>query len=533
MLIQVRPVVEDDVMRSPEVEKTDWIQVLAHLEGDPRAVALVPMLRLHWFIRLRWIFLAGAVAALALERFVAPVTQRPFDLAVVLIVLALVNLVWLIVSRSLFRHVTRDPKALRAQIERLAWFANAQVATDLLLLTAILRYTGGVENPVAIFYLFHMSIVSLLLKRWHAVLQGIWAWALYAVLVIGEWRGWLAPHYDFLPSVSVGLYARPEYVLAALVVVACGIFGTLYFTLHIAGHFQTQERQLQQANAALKQSQRAIQDLQRRRSRFMQTAAHQLKSPLAAIQTMVELVRTGLVPPEAVSGTCEKIIHRCQEGIAQVTELLTLARVQEADPSRHRQSGSDVRETVNELFGRFRPLADSKQIKLVCSMPSDEELTVCVDPRDLRDCIGNLIDNAIKYTPGPGSVTVTVMPERSNGELMAVLVNVTDTGMGIDPHLAVSPDGEPGHEAVFDAFRRGGNVVAAGIPGTGLGLSIVREVVEQAGGQIVVSSCPGQGSSFTLTFPSPSGSIRQPQVRNTRASQVVLEESEAPAAPQD
>jgi signal transduction histidine kinase len=72
--------------------------------------------------------------------------------------------------------------------------------------------------------------------------------------------------------------------------------------------------------------------------------------------------------------------------------------------------------------------------------------------------------------------------------------------MGLDPSLAQPADGEPGHEAVFDAFRRGANVIAAGIPGTGLGLSIVREVVEQAGGRIIVSSRPGQGSSFTVAF---------------------------------
>jgi len=265
----------------------------------------------------------------------------------------------------------------------------------------------------------------------------------------------------------------------------------------------------------------------------MQTAAHQLKSPLAAIQTMIELIRSKLVPPEALPGTCEKIIHRCQDGIIQVTELLTLARVQEADPVRHRQSQSDVRETVYELFARFRPLAEGKQIELSCSVPREEDLSVCVDPRDLRDCIGNLIENAIKYTPSSGSVKVTVMPERCNGRLMAVLVNVTDTGMGIDPGLVSSPDGEPGHEAVFDAFRRGPNVIAAGIPGTGLGLSIVREVVEQAGGRIVVSSCPGEGSSFTITFPSPSGVTSQPEIRNTRASEVVLERVEGAAASED
>jgi len=503
----------------------DWIKVLAQLEDDPWAMALVPMLRLHWFIRLRWIFLAGAVVALALERFVLPAAERPFALAVLLIVLAAVNLMWLILSRSLFREVSESPKALRGHVERLALFANAQVAVDLLLLTGILRYTGGVENPLAVFYLFHMAIVSLLLRRWHAVFQGVWAVVLYATLVIGEWRGWITPHYGFLPTISGDLYRLPEYVFATLIAVACGVFGTLYFTLHIAAQVQTQERQLQRANAALQQSQRAIRDLQSRRSRFMQTAAHQLKSPLAAIQTMTELIRSNIVPPEAVPATCEKIIRRCHDGIVQVTELLTLARVQEADPARHRRSQSDVREVVHELCSRFKPLADNKQIELTSTVPSDGNLTVCVDPRDLRDCIGNLVENAIKYTPGPGQVRVTVMPEQSNGELMGVLINVTDTGMGIDPSLVSPPDGEPGHEPVFDAFRRGANAIAAGIPGTGLGLSIVREVVEQAGGRIVVSSCPGQGSSFTLTFPSPSGAANQPQIRNTRASQVVIETS--------
>lgn len=510
-------------MRGLQMQTADWIKVLSGLEDDPWAMALVPMLRLHWFIRLRWIFLAGAVAALALERFVFPNAKRPLALPCLLIALAVANLLWLLVSHFLFRDVAESPVGLRTQLERLVVFANAQVAVDLLLLTGILRYTGGAENPLAVFYLFHMAIVSLLLKRRHAILQGVWASLLYAALVIGEWRQWLVPHYSFLPSYPVGIYAQPEYVFSMLIVVACGIFGILYFTLHIAGHFQVQERQLQRANAALQQSQRAIQDLQHRRSRFMQTAAHQLKSPLAAIQTMTELIRSNVVPPEAIGGTCEKVIHRCRDGIIQVTELLTLARVQEADPTRHRRSEADVREAVLDVCGRFKPLADGKQVELVSTVPQDEDLLVSVEPRDLKDCIGNLIDNAIKYTPAPGKVSVTVMPERSDGKIMAVLINVTDTGMGIDPNLVRPANGEAGNEAVFDAFRRGANVIAAGIPGTGLGLSIVREVIEQAGGRIIVSSRPGEGSSFTVTFPSPAGIANQPQIRNTRASQVVLE----------
>ena len=491
--------------------------------GDPRTALLVGMLRRRWFIRLRWIFLVGAVAALALERFVRRDTGRPLALAGLLVGLGAVNLAWIWISHLLFQNLGAASAVPGARVRRLVIFAHAQVAVDLLVLTSILRYSGGVESPLAIFYLFHAAIVSLVLTRWQAVLQGAWALLLYATLVIGEWRHWIAPHYDFLPSCSLGIFARPEYVLAVLTAVACGIFGALYFNSWIGKHFQTQEGDLQRANAALRQAQLAIQDLQRRRSRFMQTAAHQLKSPLAVIQTLTDLIRSQIVPPDAIPGTCDKIIRRCQDGITQVGELLTLARVQEADPARHQRSQADVREVVADLCRRFRPLAEGKQLELTEWTPPDTDLYVSVDPRDLRDCISNLIDNAIKYTPGPGRVRVTVTAKRDDGRLTSVGIHVSDTGMGIDSSLLQSPDREPGHEPIFDAFRRGANVITAGIPGTGLGLSIVREVIEQAGGRIWVMSRPGAGSSFSVTLPASSGAAAQPAVRDTRATEVVLQ----------
>ena len=468
---------------------------------DSRAAALLTMLRLHWFIRLRWVFLVVAIVVLAIERLALPDAQRPLlGLMVVLAALGLVNLGWMAFSYLLFRRFREEtPGGPRRYVELLA---NAQVAVDLLLLTCILRFTGGVENPMAIFYLFHMAITALLLQRWQAILNGAWALMLYALLVIGEWRAWLTPHYGLLPKPLLNLHTEPEFVFVSLAVVACGIFGTLYFTLQVAKRLQRREQSLHEANEALRQSQIAIQDLQSRRSRFMQTAAHQLKSPLAAIQTLAELIRGNVVAPEAIPTTCDKIVQRCREGIGQVIELLTLARVQEADPRRHQRSEADVRAVLSKLCERFRPVAQEKQVELTCHIPEADDLRVSIDPQDLDDCAGNLIDNAIKYTPGPGRVTVTASTEAASGKPEAVAITVSDTGIGISPDILVSEDGTPAHAPVFDAFRRGTNALTAGIPGTGLGLSIVREIVEQAGGRIRVSSQPNEGSSFTLTFPS-------------------------------
>lgn len=493
----------------------------------PRAAALVTMLRLHWFIRLRWVFLGAAIIVLALERLALPEAQRPLaSLIVVLAVLGGVNLGWVALSHLLFRRFREESSGGPRRYVEL--FANVQIAVDLLLLTCILRLTGGVENPAAIFYLFHMAITALLLQRWQAILNGLWALTLYAVLVIGEWQAWITPHYGFLPQYAVELHRKPEFVLSSLAIMACGILGTLYFTLQIAARLHRREQALRDANEALRTSQIAIQDLQERRSRFMQTAAHQLKSPLAVIQTLTELIRGQIVPPEAVAGTCGKIIQRCHEGIAQVTELLTLARVQEGDPARHGRSEVDACAVVRKLCERFKPLADGKQIELTCQVSEDRGLHVNVDQQDLSDCAGNLIENAIKYTPGPGSVTVRVAARTTRAGSEEVSITVTDTGMGINPELLVSVDGTPGQAPVFDAFRRGNNALTAGIPGTGLGLSIVREIVEQAGGRIRVSSRPNEGSTFTITFPIRRGAPGVPAVRDTRAGEIVLE-PEAPA----
>jgi signal transduction histidine kinase len=491
-------------------------------EQDGRTLSLLHMLRLRWFIRLRWVFLAAAVAVLAAERFLLPEVRRPPALLGVLVTLAAVNVCWMLLSDTLFRRV-KEVGAAGGLTRPLypVLFAHAQVAVDLLALTMILRYSGGVENPLAIFYLFHMAIVALLLQRWQAVLQGAWALLLYALLVIGEWRGWLQPHYEFLPQVSTGVYLRPEYVFSLLTVVACGIFGMLYFTCHIVARMEARERELQRANAALRQAQQAIADLQRRRSRFMQVAAHQLKSPLAVIQTLADLIRSRIVPEEGIAPTCDKIIARCRDGINQVGRLLTLARVQDADPSHHLKCETDVLQVVSDLCQRFGPLAEAKNLQFTCRLPQRNDLIVRIDPNDLRDCIANLIENAIKYTPGPGSVSVTVIPKFSRGQLNGVAINVTDTGIGIDPGLLTPVAGEPGQIPVFDAFRRGSNAIVAGIPGSGLGLSIVREVVEQAGGRIMVSSRPGEGSSFTVVFPIYAGPVVAPPVRTTRASEVV------------
>ncbi|UCG15765.1 MAG: HAMP domain-containing histidine kinase [Phycisphaerales bacterium] len=493
-----------------------------------RAGALVSMLQLHWFIRLRWCMVVGALVALAVERGVFQV-KRPgvWGLVLAIAALALINVGWMVLSRLLTRRVGSSAVRDLSAFPHALLYANAQVSIDLLLLTLILRCTGGVESPMAIFYLFHMAIGSLLLKASHALLQGVWATALYAGLGIGELAGWIQPHYAFLPGLAeIGLFDRPQYVAVAITVLGCGVFGTLYFTLHIARRLDEREAQLRRTNVALQRSQRAITDLQQRRSRFMQTAAHQLKSPLAGIQTLTGLIRDDVIPAGALHSTCDKIIQRCRDGIAHVHELLTLARVHGADPRRRHASPIDVGNVVRELSEKNRLLAEKKGLTLECHVAQGVDLNAFVDSTDLKDCVANLLENAIKYTDAPGSITVTVRAEGSepSGSRVSKFVSVTvgDTGMGIEPEMLTGGDGV-GAGSVFDAFRRGNAALASGIPGSGLGLAIVREVIEQTHGRLRVWSRVGEGSAFTVMFPAQLVLAEGTTARDTRSSEIVIE----------
>ncbi len=492
--------------------------------GQFRSAVLLGMIRHRWFIRLRWIIVGIVLGLLALEAALITPSEtfhRPRAVFITMMALVLVNLAWSLVGRLAFpfkanqaaessRQLNPSPKPLR----RVTLFANAQMIVDLLFLTVLLRYLGGVVNPMALFYLFHMLIAALLLRPLNALLQGAWALLLYGALTVGECTGWVQPHYPLLPAtVQAGLHTQWEYVAAAIGALAAGVFGTLFFTLQISAGLDKQECTLQETHGALSRSQESLRNLHVRRSRFLQTAAHQLKSPLATIETLAGLLRDRSPVDTQVRDLISRIIERCRTGTEQVSELLTLERIEQADTGRHESAATDVGEVARLAAVPFAERASAKGIRLIIDAPSQDDsgtLAAAVDRRDLDDCIANLLDNAVKYTPAGGEVRLQVFADKRD-----VYVSVKDTGMGI---AESSPDD------LFDPFRRGNAALAAAIPGSGLGLTIVREVLEQCGGGVNVRSSPGRGAEFVLRLP-------RTAARGTRRDDVVSSLDPSSAAP--
>ena len=123
---------------------------------------------LEWFIRLRWVFIAAALALLVIDGMVQSDYERPRQVFLTLALLAAANVAWWNLAQWFRRRAARENDETRAR-HRVLYFAHGQIALDLFALTVMLRYTGGVESPLAIIYVFHMALGSLLLPRARAV----------------------------------------------------------------------------------------------------------------------------------------------------------------------------------------------------------------------------------------------------------------------------------------------------------------------------------------------------------------------------
>jgi len=465
-----------------------------------RSATLKSFVRVQWFIHLRWVAVAVSFVVAVAGLWAHTEEPRPWAVLGVVGVLAGINLCWMAWSKRLGVQETAGADANGQLHKRIVRFANAQISVDLLLLTLVLHFYGAVSNPMAIIYVFHMVIASLLLRPINALLQGVWAMALYGLLLLSEYTGLLAAPFPlFGGQVFADLHAHGDLVAKTFAAVCFGVFGTWHMTSQVAAALDARESEVRARDAALDRSRREIDELVLRRARFMRTAAHQLKSPLTGIQTMAKVIADQEVDATGAAALIGKIIRRCRDAIGHVEELLTLARIKESPRTRHRVARTYLADMIATVAQKYRPFADHKDITFACPVPADanqlprEASCVRVDARDLEDCLGNLVDNAIKYTPARGRVELSCA-YRGN----FAVVRVRDTGPGIEPGM---------QQSIFDEFRRGNHALVTRIPGSGLGLSIVREIVEQAGGSVTVTSPINKlegaapGSEFELQLP--------------------------------
>jgi len=221
--------------------------------------------------------------------------------------------------------------------------------------------------------------------------------------------------------------------------------------------------------------------------RFTADASHELKTPLTVVRAGVERAITRPDVPQETLAALEETLQEVNRMTELLDSLLTLARADEGRAELHREP-VDLRAIVAEAGETGDLLADHAGVAIEIRTPP-QPLVLAVDRSRVRQLLLNLIENAVKYTPRGGNVSVQL--GASDGE---VRLTVADSGIGIAP-------GDLPH--VFDRFWRADSARTrtGERPGAGLGLAISKWIVEAHGGAIEVQSRPGRGTTFTVTFP--------------------------------
>ncbi len=228
---------------------------------------------------------------------------------------------------------------------------------------------------------------------------------------------------------------------------------------------------------------------------FVTNVSHELKTPLTAVRGVVE---TLVDDREMSAATRERFLRKLDDQSRRlariVTDLLSLARIESRREDLEREH-LDFRQTVNESVRALSGLAEERRLALTSRLP-DAEVPVRGDRPSLRLLVDNLVDNAIKYTPEGGKVTVRLV-RRDRWALL----EVEDTGIGIEDRH---------RERLFERFYRVDKARSRDLGGTGLGLSIVKHVALAHDGEVTFESVAAEGSTFRVRLPiEPTPAARQ------------------------
>ena len=226
-----------------------------------------------------------------------------------------------------------------------------------------------------------------------------------------------------------------------------------------------------------------LEKLDTTKTEFLSIVSHEFRTALTGIQGFSELIRDGGLESDEVRAYGGYIFNDADRVNRLIGDMLDLDRM-ESGRMTMRATDVDINDILMESIAR----ATTSTVTVEFKSDLDPRLPIVAGDRDrLVQVVSNLVNNAVKYSPEGGTVTLT-----SRVEGKYALISITDTGIGI-------PGDEIAH--VFERFRRVRSGAAQSIPGTGLGLTIVKQIVEMHGGKIWVESAVGHGSSFHFTIP--------------------------------
>ena len=236
--------------------------------------------------------------------------------------------------------------------------------------------------------------------------------------------------------------------------------------------------------AALQRAYDELNELDRMKSNFIAIAAHELRTPLSVILGYAMFLKNEASGPEEQE-QLDAVLQSAMRLRSLINDMINLREVDAGEAMLELESFA-LQDMIDEAVEEVRPLAEAKEHQIVLSLP-EQPIIVTADRGKLSIALGNLLHNAIKFTPQGGQVGVRAGRYSDKAWFM-----VWDTGIGIPPKEV---------DRIFDRFYQVEPSLTRHYEGMGLGLAIVKEMIELHHGHVRVDSREGKGSAFTVTIP--------------------------------
>lgn len=297
-----------------------------------------------------------------------------------------------------------------------------------------------------------------------------------------------------LPAMS--LFMEPDFGVAAA---ATSLFGMSLYIAHIIGVSKSYRSKSEELRVALKSAIEAQEEAQAASERaiaaneaksvFIANVSHEIRTPLNGVLGIAKSLSAEGLPTEQAEKV-QVILESGSSLRSLLDDILDLSKI-EADKLGIEPVAADLRQVVGSVVSLFESRARDKGLMLTCAYWPNTPSTAQFDATRVRQCVANLVSNAIKYTDtGAVDVLVSAKPIDSAGG-HEFSVAVSDTGIGLSADDAAQ---------LFNQFSQVASESDRRMGGTGLGLAISRKLARLMNGDVTVSSTPGHGSTFTLTF---------------------------------
>lgn len=425
-----------------------------------------------WFIRIRWY----AIIVLIISTYIVKnlINLPIHDVPIYFLSLILFSLNSL---HTLFLEEIKKKESSRVII----WIKREihfQIITDLIILTLILHYSGGIENPIILCYFFHMIIASSIFSTFESYLHTSFALILIALIAFLECYGVL-PHYHLEGFANHDLFQNKFFIFGTgSIFVAISILLVSLTHMIVTKSIKIEETYVK-TNLELEQKDKL-------QNEYVLRVTHDIKGHLAAIISCLDVVRGKIIGP--LNERQEEFINRASERtqllVGFIKDLLNLTRKRLKQEAEFEQFS--IRDLIYKIVSHIQVLAADKSIEF--NVFVDESIqTIIGNPFTIEEVYSNLLLNSIKYTPNNGHIDLIVRNRQDS-----IITEISDSGIGI-PKEEISK--------VFEEFYRASNVPKDLKTGSGLGLSIVKQIVDRHKGRIWVSSEPGIWTKFFFTLP--------------------------------